>query len=152
MTGKPRLKKGEVAKQPELIWNAFIEFVVDVELDDLNPMQRTAYLTFFYEAEVMNGGHLQYFENKSVEFIDETIKALESIGASCQMEILKEAKNVINESSKQKPITSADEFVERALEGDYEELDNKFYECQPEIADLLEKYVRENIGEFIEIE
>jgi len=46
---------------------------------------------FWYESEVQNGGHLQYFENCGTERLAETIAALGSLGAPCHQEVLREA-------------------------------------------------------------
>ncbi len=45
-------------------------------------MQRVAHLAYWYMSEVYNGGHYQYFINKSSYDHGEVIRALQEIGAS----------------------------------------------------------------------
>jgi hypothetical protein len=42
----------------------------------LSAEQRPAHLVFWYESEVQNGGHFQYFENRGTEHLAATIEAL----------------------------------------------------------------------------
>ncbi len=53
------------------------------DYDDLSPEQRPAHLVYWYESEVQNGGHLQYFENRGTEHLAAAVKALGSLGAIC---------------------------------------------------------------------
>jgi hypothetical protein len=58
------LTKGEVEKEPYRVWNAYVDLLAVEDHRDLVPEQRAVYLVFWYESEVQNGGHLQYFENR----------------------------------------------------------------------------------------
>jgi hypothetical protein len=71
-----RLSKKDVNESPFLIWNTFVELMVDEEFESLNDIQRVAYLCFWYDSEVQNGGHLQYFENRGIDMLAESILAL----------------------------------------------------------------------------
>ena len=57
------LTRGEIEETPGLVWNAFVELVALTKSQDLSEEQRPAHLVFWYDSEVYNGGHLQYFEN-----------------------------------------------------------------------------------------
>ncbi len=50
-----------------------------------------------------------------------------------------------------KPIGSVDEFVEKALEGEFDELDEQFYNCDPNIPALLEQYLERYRDRFVQI-
>jgi hypothetical protein len=53
--------------------------------------QRPAHLVFWYESEVQNGGHFQYFTNRSDHHIEETIQSLNALGAhdhACSRKLL----------------------------------------------------------------
>ena len=43
------------------------------------------------------------------------------------------------------------EFVELALEREYDEFDSRYYNCSPDLTYYLEKYLETNINEFITI-
>jgi hypothetical protein len=66
-----RLTQQQVDAQPFRIWNAYVDLLAMEDYHDLVEQQRPAHLVFWYESEVQNGGHLQYFENRQ-----ETIDAL----------------------------------------------------------------------------
>jgi len=73
------------------IWNAYVDLLAMEPYDELAEEQRPAHLVFWYESEVQNGGHLQYFENRGTEHLGETVEALGVLDASCQQQILREA-------------------------------------------------------------
>ena len=64
----------------------------------MNDVQAVAHFAFWYESEVQNGGHLQYFENmfnrykaKEDIVVSATLEALKVIGAKKQAKILSQA-------------------------------------------------------------
>jgi hypothetical protein len=76
---------------PYAVWNAFVDLIATSFDHELTPLQRSAQLVFRYESEVQNGGHLQFFVNSAGEYADETIAALDALGASAQARILERA-------------------------------------------------------------
>src|SRR5687768_6411413 len=74
----PRKAVSAVAleREPHLAWNAFVDLVASTNYEQLHPRQRPAHLAFWYNAEVQNGGHYQYFENSAGRRTAETIVAL----------------------------------------------------------------------------
>lgn len=96
-----QVKKTDLETEQYLIWNAFIDLVAMEEYEDLNKVQRIAHLCFWYESEVSNGGHLQYFENHKAIHLEETIEALRILGAASQAKILEAAgKQYLNKKRK----------------------------------------------------
>jgi len=47
------------------VWNAFVDVLAMEEYADLDPVQRIPHLCFWYDSELQNGGHFQYFENRN---------------------------------------------------------------------------------------
>jgi hypothetical protein len=146
-----RNKLQSVSERNAEIWNAFLDLICLTAYEDLTPNQRGAQLAFFYESEVFNGGHLQYFENQGTGHLEETLAALEVIGATCQRQVLEKASQKLSTKSRPK-IRTLLEYHHRALEREYDAYDNAFYKCQPEIAALLDKFLVERLEEFIEFE
>jgi hypothetical protein len=144
------LSKGDVDKEPFLVWNAFVDLMVNEEYEDLNEIQRVAYLCFWYDSEVQNGGHLQYFENRGLSMLPDSIAALNSLEAISQGRILKKAVEKFSAEPRKK-IETVEEYVERALEGEFDELDELYYKSTPSVLDLLEKYLERNKEQFITI-
>jgi hypothetical protein len=144
------LSKQEVVKEPFLIWNAFVDLLAMEEYEDLDEVQRIAYLCFWYDSEVQNGGHLQYFENRGLDMVSDSIVALNILGAVSQGEILKSAIDKLSAKPRKK-LETVEEYVERALEGEFEELDETYYDSTPSVSDLLEKYLERNREHFVVI-
>ena len=127
-------------------WNALIDVVS-------GPIQRVAHLVLCYSGDVLNGGHDQYFGNKENFDLSEVIAALNSVGATCQSEVLKEALIYYLKALENMP-QGYDEYI--AWEQDYgyeaqmRKFDEQFYACRPEIeTELLEDYLNKNESEFI---
>ena len=134
---------------PDAAWNAFVDLIATEEYADLDPVQKVAHLAFWYDSEVQNGGHLQYFQNRGTGLVPETLEALKVLGAHCQLGILARAAAVYDRKPR-KNVENVDEYVDEALEGEFEEFDDKYYACQPEIADLLERYFEQYRASFVE--
>lgn len=145
------LTKQQVEEAPHEVWNAFVDVLATEDYHDLSPEQRPAHLVFWYESEVQNGGHLQYFENRGGERLDETIAALKLLGASCQQRVLRDAARLWR--SRPRPsIQSAENYCERALEGEFSALDTRFHACKPSLTNVLQEHLRRNQSLYVAIQ
>jgi len=119
---------------------------------ELTDNQLNVLLTFIYDSEVLNGGHLQYFQNQGSENIRRILDFLPTIGAECQKEILTK----VFEKSQELPEVAAEtfeQFHERVMKGEFFNFDMAYYKCSPEIVgELLPQYVNQNLSAFVEIE
>lgn len=140
-----------VEEDKHAVWNGFVQFLAMAKYDELAPSQRGAHLAFFYDAEVQNGGHLQYFENRRDDPVTETIQALDALGAHAQARILEQAVARWN-SAGRLPAADLDEYVAIALEGEFEDLDGAFYRCPVQILDHLGHHLAAHEADFIERE
>jgi len=145
---KRELPKEAVANEPWQVWNAFIDLLAMEDYKNLTPTQQVAQLAFWYDSEIQNGGHLQFFENRGTEHLESTIVALEKLGATAQQKILTEAGKKWSAEIRSE-IESVEDYVSEALEAEFEDSDNLYYECDPSINDFLEKYLDTYKGEFI---
>lgn len=128
---------------------ALIDLVSEYDYDELDAVQQVAHLVFYYEAEVDNGGHLQYFHNRGSDEAALTIKALQLIGAFEAAEILKEAVERHNAIGRHRA-RSLEEYHETEIQHEFLDLDNRFYKCRPGVSGPLEEYRRKNEHHFIE--
>jgi hypothetical protein len=134
------LTKQEVEAEPFRIWNAFVNILAMEDYQNLSQEQRTAYLVFWYDCEVQNGGHLQYFVNRGTEYLTEAIEALGVLGATRQQQILREASE--GWLSRDRPrILNLQEFSNAALEGEFNLFDSRFYACPTTLQEILETYL-----------
>jgi len=115
---------------------------------DLTVTQRFAHLVFWYEQEVQNGGHMQYFENQGIGRIKEVIGALKRLGAHCQAEVLFLAATQYGYKPRSR-IKSVKEYVEKALKAEFDQLDQAFHECQPSLEATLQAFLAKNQSEFV---
>lgn len=146
-----KLTKQEVAGADYLVWNAYIDLLAMESLRDLSPVQRAAALVFWYESEVQNGGHLQYFENRGADEIPAALEALTTLGAHCQHGVLAEASAVYLGHSRP-VIASVEQYCEAALEGEFESFDSRFHACSPTLNDCLEAYLAQHPADFVLIQ
>lgn len=144
-----KVTKADIDADLSVIWNKFVFTIAPAKPSELTTIQFAAALAFSYHAEIMNGGHYQYFENRGTEEIDAVILSLRVIGAEAFAEIATRAKARAAEHPPKHPET-VDEFVAGALEGAFDDLDRAFYRTKPEITDVLEAYIKEHEAEFIE--
>lgn len=131
-------------------WNQFIDLLAMEDYNDLTEIQKVAHLCFWYDSEVQNGGHLQYFMNRGTSLLNETAFCLQKLGANPQSEILSKAINIFN--SYEINIDSIEDYIEEALDGKFDYIDTEYFSCEPTINDLLEQFLQNYEEKFILIE
>lgn len=144
------LRSEDAQRDPNLVWNEFIHLLAFSEVTELDSIQRPAHLAFWYDSEVQNGGHLQYFENRPTELVGETIRALVALGALRQAAVLKSASERWMSRRRVKPRT-VDEYVEESAKMEFKDLDNAYYGLSPSVTDMLGNCLESNRGSFVEL-
>jgi hypothetical protein len=145
-----KLSRTLLEQKPYEGWNAFVNLVATESFDDLDSVQRIAHLCFWYDSEVQNGGHFQYFENHRTIRLYETLAALQELGAEGQRAILERAshsflaENTVN-------IDSVDEYLKAESLQKYPKFDMEYYACVPSMQKLLADYFERHRSHFIEI-
>lgn len=142
------VSRDDLTKNPKAVWNAYVDLLAMSDSSELNEAQRPAFLVFWYESEVQNGGHLQYFLNRGFGDVDETVQALQLLDAVEQAGILQQAADIWRSKASTAP-TSVEEYVDEALEFEFEDLDRRFYECELELSTALENHLTEHESVFI---
>jgi Domain of unknown function (DUF4375) len=143
-----RITKREVDEHPYQVWNAFVDLLAMEKYNELAPQQRPAHLVFWYESEVQNGGHLQYFENRGTKYLNETIEALGVLGGSCHQKILQEAADLF--LSRERPrIQTTEAYSAVALEGEFEGLNLRFGACSPSLFECLKAHLALHQSSFV---
>jgi hypothetical protein len=139
-----------VEAEPVCVWNAFIELLAMNSYEDLSIEQRPAHLVFWYESEVQNGGHLQYFQNRGTRHLEETIGALGLLGASCHQQLLLAASELFLGRSRES-IDTAEEYISVAMENEFREFDRRFGEFSPSLVSCLEIHLQKHPAVFVTI-
>jgi hypothetical protein len=105
----------------------------------------------YYDMEVNNGGHHQYFWNARGYFVDLVEKGLEHFGAREHLQIFREArsrydpKRYLAEDAERDPKKA---FLRGYDEKRYEDLDNRYYDANPQLAKIVDEYIRAHVVEF----
>ncbi len=133
---------------PYIEWNEYIDLLAMSSYDELDSIQRVAHLIFWYESEVQNGGHMQYFENQGIEYVNETIESLRKVNAIIYTNILNDAYKQFA-STKRIRINTVEEYVDGALENEFDRFDNSFHETSETLTSYLEDYLSKNKASFI---
>jgi hypothetical protein len=145
-----RISRSIVKERPYEVWNAFVNLIAFENYADLDAVQRPAHLCFWYDSQVQNGGHLQYFENRGTVLLAETLAALKTLGAECQFAVLETAGHLYA-SRQRKRIETREEYVVTAKTGEFDDLDAAYYACQPSMQALLRQYLERHRECFVEI-
>lgn len=140
----------EISSNPHAVWNAFVDLLALEDVSSLDAEQRPAHLAFWYDSEVQNGGHFQYFENRGLELVPETIDALVALRAGQQANVLSRAYAVASER-KWGTISSVEEFVEEALASGFAGLDRAYYACKPTVTEILAQHLDANTDMYVEV-
>jgi hypothetical protein len=144
------LTKQEVESEPFRVWNAYVDILAMERFSELSAEQRPAHLIFWYESEVQNGGHFQYFENRGTEHLAATIEALGLLGAVCQQQVLREAGDLWLSRSRPR-VQTAQEFCDTALESEFAAFDSRFHKCSPSLQESLEAYLSHHQSLFVSV-
>jgi hypothetical protein len=148
---KRTLTEPEIREQPHLVWNAFVDLLAMTRHDDdLEPRQLSAHLAFWYESEIQNGGHFQYFENYGLAQAEETVISLRQLGAESQASVLARALSVASRHGWGE-ISTVEEFVAQALDSELSGFDSEFHACAPSVDAVLETHLLAHQDWYIEV-
>lgn len=133
---------------PNEKWNQFVDLLAMEGYKDLTEIQKVDHLCFWYDSELQNVCHLQYFFNRGISLITKTALALMNLGTQLQIIIYTKAINILQTEGISN-IKRVEVYVAEAFEGKFDDVDSKYYNCVPTIHDLLEKYLEKYEKEFL---
>jgi len=133
---KRKLSQKIIKTEEYQIWNSFIDILAMESEDNLSDIQKHAQRAFWYDSEIQNGGHLQYFENQKMNDFTNVLNSLKTIGASQHAYVLKNASEIFL-SKHRKPIQSILGFITKAKKGEYDKYDSEYYEINPDMNHYL---------------
>lgn len=129
----------ELAEDPGArLWALVMHLAEHPEAQSL-PEFRHFWLAYIYDAQVNNGGHLQYFHNCGESDALETIVALRSIGAIAQSNLLEECLKKVSAVPVNR-VASLHEYSQLAAERSFKEEDSAYYAQNPSVLDLIEQH------------
>lgn len=118
----------------------------ETSLSKFSKPQRLLFAIAWYEAEVNNGGHDQFFMNSTGIVWKDALEGFVAVGAVERANILKEAAKRMGGN----PSLDRDERSDQMdkFSPDFEDLDSKFYELKDEFEEKVNKYIKEHRKDF----
>lgn len=118
----------------------------EASLSPFSKPQRLVFAMAWYEAEVNNGGHDQFFTNSTGIVWKDALDGFVAVGAVERANILKEAAKRMGGN----PSFDRDERSDQIdkFKADFEDLDLKFYELKDEFEGRVNKYIKEHRKDF----
>lgn len=157
---KPRLNKGDFFKLSGFDFGWFVlepisKFVKDrvQEIEkgkSLSYGQKAIYYWWYVDAQVTNGGFVQFYYNGYGPYVPTIVKGLEYIGDKKMAELIRTADNIyqknkkLMDKAKERDLFNSDLYEK--LE-DMSALDFEYYKLNKETMAKIEKYIRENPNE-----
>jgi len=145
------ISQAEVNAFPQgAVWNAFVNLLAMSEESELGEEQIPAWHAFWYESEVQNGGHLQYFLNRGIREASRAVISLRRLGGLGFSEILSGALVVWELSERRNP-TTPEECASEALQAEFDDFDARYGYAEPALMEILESHLAENQSLFVVI-
>jgi hypothetical protein len=136
--------------QYALTWNAMIDLCAMEPLEACSPIQRKAALLFWYQSEVNNGGHFQYFMNRPNYPHREVLALLRELGASRSAAAFNGALGRV-ESVLPLIAVDSESYLEREDQLDLNSFDTEWgIRGDEEVHACLSALLRENESEFVQ--
>ncbi len=117
----------------------------------LSPGQKALYFIWYLDAEVTNGGFIQFYWNDYREYVPPIIDGLKLIGDTAIFDL-------VNKADKEY-LANKEKFNLEKQKGDweplynnlkkFEEYDSIYYEMHDKTMELIEKYARQNPSDFV---
>ncbi len=163
---KPKLKRRKFEKLKLWDFGWFLlepmNIIKNPEEDEIEVTKRFSkgqkMLHFFWylDAQVTNGGFIQFYVNEFDKYIPAILEGLKIISDYELIELLNNTESLYesNKSRFDDPEVKTNEEKFGALYDDlseFEELDDRYYEIHDKTMQLIENYARNNASEFGEI-
>lgn len=157
---RPKLNKGDFFKLKGFDFGWFVlepisKFVKDREQEiekgkALSYGQKALYYWWYVDAQVTNGGFVQFYYNGYGPYVSTIIKSLEYIGDKKMADLIQRAENIYKKNKKlmdkarEKDLFGSDLYDK--LE-EMSELDNEYYDLNDKTMNKIEKFIRKNSNE-----
>ena len=116
-----------------------------------SPGQKALYFVWYLDAEVTNGGFIQFYWNDNRKYLSPIIDGLKLIGDSSMLDLVDKADKEY--------LANKDKFILQRQKNDLEPLydslknfddyDSVYYATHDKTMELIEKYARQNPEEFV---
>lgn len=157
---RPKLSKGEFFKLSGYDFGWFIleplsEFIKDKDHEiekgrSLSHAQKALYYWWYLDAQVTNGGFVQFYYNGYGPYVPTIINGLEHIGDNEMADLVKKADKIYQKNKKLMDKAQESDLFGSDLYDRLDELyefDDAYYEMNMNTMALMEAYIRQNVNE-----
>jgi hypothetical protein len=117
----------------------------------LSAGQKTLYFFWYLDAEVTNGGFIQFYFNNTDHYLPSIIEGLSFIKDKSMLGLVNEAEQIFQQKQalfkKATTIEAFSKLYDKIKE--FSKLDDKYYKLRDKTIAKIEKYIRENPKEFV---
>lgn len=117
----------------------------------LSKGQKTLYFFWYLDAEVENGGFIQFYHNKTDHYLPSIIEGLEFLGDRNMLNLINKAEELYQQKKSLFEKATTIEAFSKLYDkiAGFSELEDKYYKLRDKTISLIEKYIRENPKEFV---
>lgn len=119
----------------------------------LSPGQKTLYFFWYLDAEVENGGFIQFYFNKTDHYFPSIIEGLSFIQDKQMIKLLNDADALFRKNEKTFIRTKTVSGFSRLYEKipDFSKLDDRYYKLRDKTIARIVQYFKQNPREFVRI-
>jgi HEPN domain-containing protein len=140
----------ELRDDPSARYFALVAYLAENRDSISDPELQKFWIIHAYDAEVLNGGHLQYFQNQGVKNAPAAIRALEDVGLVSHAEILRQALDAMNKNYIA-PMKSFAEYTEVAMSEPFRVQDREYYRLSSSVMEALERYLGPKLETLVKV-
>lgn len=117
----------------------------------LSKGQKTLYFFWYLDAEVDNGGFIQFYHNQTDHYLPSIIEGLEFLGDTKMLNLINKAEELYQQKKSLFQKATTMEAFSKLYEKipEFSEFDEKYAKLHDKTISLIEKYIRENPKEFV---
>lgn len=118
-----------------------------------SPGQKAIYFFWYLDGEVTNGGFIQFFWNDNQKYLVPILEGLKLIGDKKMLTLVEKAYSIYTTNKEKFELEDSQENFENLYNEltEFEDIDTIYYDIHEETMDLIEKYVRLNPSEFVNL-
>ncbi len=119
----------------------------------LSPGQKTIYFFWYLDEEVTNGGFIQFYWNGNRRYLHPIIHGLKLIGDTALLHLIEKADNEYLKNKEKFDLQRERNDWKPLYDNlkEFDKFDNEYYKIHDKTMDLIEKYARKHITEFINL-
>lgn len=158
---KPKLNKGDFLKLTDFDFGWFVLEPLSKMVNDkehelefgkrLSFGQKALYYWWYVDAQVTNGGFVQFYYNGHENYVPTIIKGLEYIGDEDMASLIRQADNIYQKKKKlivkaRKKDSFGSDLYDQLQE--LSDLDDEYYDFNEKTMSKIEEFIRKNPNEF----